>query len=417
MKQAIISTCEKDFILKAVGEGKRLDGRHTYDYRKIKVEFGNELGLCQVQLGKTRVLVQISSEVVVPRVARPSEGRLHLNVELSPMAAPNFEIGRLTEFGVEINRLLERCIVDSRALDVESLCIVAGEKVWAIRIDASVLNHDGNIMDCLSIATIAALAHFRRPDVTISGEEVTIHTLEEKNPVPLSLHHWPMCVTFAFFDNGKYLLVDPMEREERVMDGKTVLSMNIYREICTLHVGGTMSLHKEQILRCAQIAANKVVELVEIIKDSLALDTLNRSQNEGFGFVNLIEKMSIATANQDLEEIVIGKAKANANKVVEEGITKAKECLAREIPEEFPVIVEGLGTASTYIGSGGHNTWSVSDDDYSDDDAIMEISANAVKQPVKKRPCTIETVELSGDSEEETMVTLQAGEINQDRTW
>jgi len=26
-------------------------------------------------------------------------------------------------------------------------------------------------------------------------------------------------------------------------------------------------------------------------------------------------------------------------------------------------------------------------------------------------------VELSGDSEEETMVTLQAGEINQDRTW
>lgn len=36
---------------------------------------------------------------------------------------------RLSDFGVEINRLLERCLKESRCIDTESLCIVAGEKV------------------------------------------------------------------------------------------------------------------------------------------------------------------------------------------------------------------------------------------------------------------------------------------------
>lgn len=39
---------------------------------------------------------------------------------------------------------------------------------------SSLLDHDGNIVDCAGIAAIAALLHFRRPDVTVIGEEVTI---------------------------------------------------------------------------------------------------------------------------------------------------------------------------------------------------------------------------------------------------
>lgn len=36
------------------------------------------------------------------------------------------------------------------------------------------LNHDGNLMDAASIAAITALCHFRRPDVSIVGEEITV---------------------------------------------------------------------------------------------------------------------------------------------------------------------------------------------------------------------------------------------------
>lgn len=48
------------------------------------------------------------------------------------MAAPQFEVGRQSELSVHLNRLLEKCIKDSRAVDLESLCIKLGEKVIRI---------------------------------------------------------------------------------------------------------------------------------------------------------------------------------------------------------------------------------------------------------------------------------------------
>jgi exosome complex component RRP45 len=38
-----------------------------------------------------------------------------------------------------------------------------------------VLNHEGSVADCASIAGLAALAHFRRPDVTLQGDVVQVH--------------------------------------------------------------------------------------------------------------------------------------------------------------------------------------------------------------------------------------------------
>ena len=48
------------------------------------------------------------------------------------------------------------------------------EKVWGIRLDIRVLNHEGNVADCASIAGLAALAHFRRPDISLDGDKVTV---------------------------------------------------------------------------------------------------------------------------------------------------------------------------------------------------------------------------------------------------
>ena len=48
------------------------------------------------------------------------------------------------------------------------------KQVWQIRVDVHTLNHDGNLMDAASIAAITALSHFKRPDIGIQGEEVTV---------------------------------------------------------------------------------------------------------------------------------------------------------------------------------------------------------------------------------------------------
>ena len=45
--------------------------------------------------------------------------------------------------------------------------------------DIRILNHEGNVADCASIAGLAALAHFRRPDISLDGDKVTVSFTKE----------------------------------------------------------------------------------------------------------------------------------------------------------------------------------------------------------------------------------------------
>ena len=47
-------------------------------------------------------------------------------------------------------------------------------QVWEVRVDIKVLNHSGNILDASSLAAITALAHFKRPDVSVDDGNITI---------------------------------------------------------------------------------------------------------------------------------------------------------------------------------------------------------------------------------------------------
>lgn len=55
-------------------------------------------------------MAQVSCSVQVPKSSRSNEGMMFINVEMSTMAAENFEAGRLGQLGIEVNRLVERCI-------------------------------------------------------------------------------------------------------------------------------------------------------------------------------------------------------------------------------------------------------------------------------------------------------------------
>ena len=91
---------------------------------------------------------------------------------------------------------------DSKCVDLESLCILVEEKAWEVRVDIHILNHDGNLIDASTLAALGALCHFRRPDVTLDGREVIIHPCEERDPVPLTILHYPLSLTFALFNQG-----------------------------------------------------------------------------------------------------------------------------------------------------------------------------------------------------------------------
>jgi exosome complex component RRP45 len=49
-----ISNNERSFILEALQQGIRVDGRAFDHFRKIDIDFGEEYGTATVRLGKTR---------------------------------------------------------------------------------------------------------------------------------------------------------------------------------------------------------------------------------------------------------------------------------------------------------------------------------------------------------------------------
>ncbi|XP_069781260.1 exosome complex component RRP45 [Narcine bancroftii] len=395
MRETPLSNCERQFILQAITEGQRLDGRRTYDYRNIKITFGTEFGCCIVELGKTRVLAQVSCELVTPKPSRPAEGIIFFNLELSPMASPAFEPSRQSELLVKLNRLLERCLRNSKCIDMESLCVVARAKVWKIRVDLHLLNHDGNIIDAASIAAIVALCHFKRPDVSIQGEEVIVYTPEERDLIPLSIHHMPIAVSFAFFQQGTYLLVDPIEHEERVMDGLLVIAMNKHRELCTIQSSGGIMLLKDQVLRCTKIAGVKVAEITELIQKAIENDKNVRQEGGKFGFAESVPN-KITTFK--LEEVTVHVD--GIEEQAEEIVSKA-EASPPLIPKP---ILRAPGTGQ--IGEGIQNEWMINDldekeEEEDEEDLIPELGAQNLENEA-------EVTQLS-DSEEEELVILEPG--------
>lgn len=313
MRDVFLSNCEKNFIHKIVFEGHRLDGRAFNESRKLNISFGSDYGSCIVSLGETKVLAQVTCEVTQPKQIRPNEGIIYINVEISPMTAPQFEANRQTDLVVYLNRLLEKCYKDSKCIDLESLCIVVEEKVWSLRVDVKILNHDGNLVECASIATLSSLAHFRRPDITRSGDKITIHTMSEKDPIPTVLFHYPVCTTFAIYNNDT-LLSDPNFLEESVCTGVTkeesttggllVAGMNQYKEVCLLDLTGAALFNTSIVHKAINNAATKCKNTVDLVKQLIARDDNLRRNRVKINFSDIIttdHKLSLSMKDLNIK--------------------------------------------------------------------------------------------------------------------
>jgi len=173
-------------------------------------------------------------------------------------------------------------------------------QVWSVRVDVHFLDDEGNLLDCACIAAIVALLHFRRPDVSVVGEDVTIvrrrllcvqrltrqHSLEERVPIPLAIHHTPFCLTFAFFtapastasSEPALAVLDPSHLESQMSTGTLTLTLNAQREICVLSKAGGQPIELETLMRIIHLGADKVRDLDALVKAALAKDAKRRDQ-------------------------------------------------------------------------------------------------------------------------------------------
>lgn len=289
VKDAEISLNERNYVKEALKNGFRVCGRGLNEMRKPTITIDkNEYGFVEVELGKTKLAVRVSSEIVKPYEDRPFEGIFTITTEISPMASPMFENGKNSDDEVLISRFIEKAVNRSNALDLESLCIVAGEKVWHIRADVNYLSYDGGLIDATCIGVMTALQHFKKPDVTMNGKDITIHSFDQRQPVPLIILHVPICITFSFFNpvdreenikgdaNREIAVLDADKREELVRDGFLVITLNKNRELIQVSKNGGLPIDGLALIDLTKKASDICQSLTETIKQIVTKDEQER---------------------------------------------------------------------------------------------------------------------------------------------
>ncbi|MEM1946641.1 MAG: exosome complex protein Rrp42 [Candidatus Caldarchaeum sp.] len=196
--------------------GKRIDERSLDQLREIKIVtrvVEKADGSALVSLGKTKILTGIKVEVGSPYPDRPNEGVFTVNAELLPLASKSFEPGPPDERAIELSRIVDRCIRESRAIDLEKLVLIEGQKVYMLYIDCYVLDYDGNYFDAAVLSAVAALMSGSLPVYRVIDGRVE---LAPNDRMKIPLRTPPVSVTMGLI--GDKIVVDPLPTEEEIAD-------------------------------------------------------------------------------------------------------------------------------------------------------------------------------------------------------
>jgi exosome complex component RRP42 len=208
----------KEYLL----EGKRFDNRKLDEFRDLKIETGiskNAEGSAMVKLGKTEVVVGVKMNVSEPYPDSPDKGNLMVTAELLPLSSPRFENGPPRFPAIELGRIIDRGIRESKFVEFEKLCIKEGEKVWTVFIDIYSINDDGNLLDAAGIGAIAALKSAKIPKYDEKEEKVLFGEWTDKK-IPLKKE---IPISLTIHKIGKSLIVDPTREEEDISEARVTI--------------------------------------------------------------------------------------------------------------------------------------------------------------------------------------------------
>lgn len=248
----------KEHIIKLLKADTRLDGRKPLEFRKpITVETGvtkTAEGSARVKIGGTEVIVGVKLEIITPYPDAPDQGTIMVGAELLPLSSPDFESGPPGIKAIELARVVDRGIRESKAIDFKALCVEEGEKAWVVVIDICSINEEGNLLDASALATLAALKDTRFPKYE-DGKII----YEEKTDKKLPLTKEPLPVTVLKI--GDKFIVDPVIDEEKVLDARLTVASTSDGTLCAMQKGGEDPLTTEDILKMVDIALDKSKEL------------------------------------------------------------------------------------------------------------------------------------------------------------
>lgn len=266
---------ESEFVKEELQNDKRLSKRGLCEYRNFAIETGvvkNADGSAILTLGKTKVIAGVKILPGAPYPDMPDEGSISVNVELSAMSDPNFNAGPPNEDSIEISRVVDRAIRESKTLDFKTLCIRPGEFVWVVFIDIYIINNDGNLFDACEIAALTALKNAKFP-VLDENCAVLKNQTSDKG---LEFANNPLLFTFSKI--GDKIILDTDIVEESATEARFSVAVTEEKKIVACQKGLDGSFTIDEIKFCVKTALSKHKESFAKINDAIKVNIVKKEK-------------------------------------------------------------------------------------------------------------------------------------------
>jgi len=275
----ITPAIKRDYLSKLAEQGKRADGRTFNEFRKIEIETGlisKAEGSARVKIGNTQVVAGIKILIGTPYPDTPESGVMTTAAELIPMASPDFEAGPPREKAIELARVVDRGIRESKIIEVDKLCLEPGEAIWMVFIDIHIIDFDGNLFDTSSLAALAALHNAvipierLRPDLEKLQEKFpSVKKYLEEHPTdyPLPLKEPPISCTSVKYNN--VIMIDPALDEEEIAEARLTVATDKNGDIRAMQKGLNGSFTVEEIKKVIKASIDNGVKIREELYKSV----------------------------------------------------------------------------------------------------------------------------------------------------
>ena len=234
----------------------RIDGRSQWEGRNLEIEHSilpRAEGSARVRMGDTIVLAGVKFQIMQPYPDRPNQGGLMCSADVRPIAGRNWEAGPPSPEAIELGRVVDRGIRESGCIDVDSLCIIPGEKAWQVILDLFAISDDGNLFDAFALAGIAALRNAIVP----------AERFEVGEDYPLSVSKTPiMC---SYHKVGGRFVYDACSREELGGDERIHITLGDDDNVHSLQKGLKGIFSPEEFAEIMTNAQERTKELREIV--------------------------------------------------------------------------------------------------------------------------------------------------------
>ena len=234
----------------------RIDGRSQWEGRNLVVEHSvlpRAEGSARVRMGDTIVLAGVKFQIMQPYPDRPNQGGLMCSADVRPIAGRNWEAGPPSPEAIELGRVVDRGIRESGCIDVDSLCIIPGEKAWQVILDLFAVSDDGNLFDAFALAGIAALRNATVPAERFEvGEDYALPV--SKTPIMCSYHKV-----------GGRFVYDASSREELGGDERIHITLGDDDNVHSLQKGLKGIFSSEEFYEIMTNARERTKELRKIV--------------------------------------------------------------------------------------------------------------------------------------------------------